>query len=179
VTHWRDGAQAVTKARSFTVETDEPAALGGKDQKIDPMELLLAAVGTCLTIGRVTQANMKGIDYGDLKIRVHAPFDLRGYLALDESVCPGFGEITYTVEVDTDADAETLEAIRKAAEASSTVTDNVLNATPVRGAVHKTGGTTAARQRQPLPHAPRCPRAPGAASAAIAGGRAARSCSVR
>lgn len=39
VTHWRGGAQAVTKARSFTIETDEPAALGGKDQQIDPMEL--------------------------------------------------------------------------------------------------------------------------------------------
>lgn len=144
VTHWRDGAQAVTKARSFTIETDEPAALGGEDQKIDPMELLLAAVGTCLTIGWVTQANLKGIDYRGLKIRVRAPFDLRGYLDLDEAVRPGFSEITYTVEVDTDADAATLQEVRKAAEASSPVTDNVLNATLVRGEVHNTSAATVA-----------------------------------
>jgi putative redox protein len=35
-------------ARSFTIETDEPAPLGGTDKAIEPMELLLAAVGTCL-----------------------------------------------------------------------------------------------------------------------------------
>lgn len=105
---------------------------------------MLAAVGTCLTIGWVTQANMKGIDYRDLKVRVHAPFDLRGYLDLDKAVRPGFSEITYRVEVDTDADEATLEEIRKAAEAGSPVTDNVLNATPVHGEVRKTSGATAA-----------------------------------
>ena len=46
VTEWTDGSQARTTARSFTIETDEPAPLGGTDKAIDPMELLLAAVGT-------------------------------------------------------------------------------------------------------------------------------------
>lgn len=54
VTTWEDGARARTTARSFTIETDEPAPLGGTDAAVDPMELLLAAAGTCLTIGWVT-----------------------------------------------------------------------------------------------------------------------------
>ncbi|MBK1667074.1 hypothetical protein CKO28_03315 [Rhodovibrio sodomensis] len=53
---------------------------GGRDRHIDPMALLLASLGTCLTIGWVNQANVRGLDYRDLKIRVHAPFALRGYL---------------------------------------------------------------------------------------------------
>lgn len=137
VTEWRDGAQAVTTARSFTIETDEPAALGGKDQRIDPMELLLASLGTCLTIGWVNQANFRGLDYRNLKIRVHAPFDLRGYLGVDGSVRPGFQEIAYTVEVDSDADPETLEAIRQAAEAGSPMFDNIFNPTAIRGEVRR------------------------------------------
>jgi len=139
LTEWRDGAQAVTRARSFTIETDEPAPLGGKDEQIDPMELLLASLGTCLTIGWVTQANLRGIDYRSLRIRVHAPFDLRGYLGVDKDVRPGFTELAYTVEVDTDADAETLEAVRKAAEASSPMFDNILNATPISGRIERAG----------------------------------------
>ncbi|HYO66775.1 MAG TPA: OsmC family protein [Archangium sp.] len=144
VTEWRDGAQAVTKARSFTLETDEPTALGGKDQHIDPMELLLASLGTCLTIGWVTQARMRGLDYRNLRIKVSAPFDLRGYLNLDPKVRAGFSELQYTVEVDSDADTATLEEIRKAAEKTSPMFDNILNPTAISGRVTKTSGTVAA-----------------------------------
>jgi uncharacterized OsmC-like protein len=144
VTEWRDGAQAVTRARSFTIETDEPAPLGGQDKHIDPMELLLASLGTCLTIGWVTQANLRGIDYRDLKIRVHAPFDLRGYLNIDGSVRPGFTELAYTVDVETDADEQTLNKIKAAAEASSPMFDNILNATAIRGEINRKGTASAA-----------------------------------
>jgi uncharacterized OsmC-like protein len=135
VTEWQDGAQAVTRARSFTLQTDEPAPLGGKDEHIDPMELLLASLGTCLSIGWVTQARKRGIEYRDLKIRVKAPFDLRGYLALDEAIRPGFTSLDYTVEVDSDVDPSVLEEIRIAAERTSPMFDNILNATAVTGRV--------------------------------------------
>jgi putative redox protein len=135
VTTWQNGAHARTTARSFVLETDEPSPLGGTDQAIDPMELVLAAVGTCLTIGWVTQAVQRGIEYRDLRIEVSGHFDLRGYLAIDEAVRPGFSGLTYEVHVDTDAPAEVLEEIRQAAEATSPMFDNVKNATPLTGTV--------------------------------------------
>ncbi len=139
VTTWKDGAVAVTKARSFTLETDEPAPLGGTDTAIDPMELLLASLGTCLTIGWVTHANKRGVDFRDLKIKVTAPYDLSGYLELDKSVRPGFLSLSYDVEVDSDADDATLEEIRAAAEKGSPMFDNILNGTPVTGSVQRAG----------------------------------------
>lgn len=141
VTRWEDGARARTTARSFVIETDEPAPLGGTDAAVDPMELLLAAVGTCLTIGWVTQAAKRGIDYRNLTIEVDGGFDLRGYLALDEDVRPGFDAIAYTVEVETDATEQQLEEIRLAAEATSPMFDNVLNATPTTAEVVVTAPT--------------------------------------
>ncbi|MFU8840621.1 MAG: OsmC family protein [Nitriliruptoraceae bacterium] len=131
VTRWEDGARARTTARSFAIETDEPAPLGGTDAAVDPMELLLAALGTCLTIGWVTQAAKRGLDYRDLRIEVIGTFDLRGYLALDEAVRPGFDTITYRVDVDTDATSQQLEEIRLAAEATSPMFDNIRSATPI------------------------------------------------
>ncbi|MEW6472410.1 MAG: OsmC family protein [Actinomycetota bacterium] len=137
VTEWVDGSLARTTARSFTIETDEPTPLGGTDKAIDPMELLLAAVGTCLQIGWVTHANRRGIDFRALRIETRGDYDLRGYLALDPSVPPGYLNISYTVEVDTDADPAVLEEIRVAAENGSPVTQNVLKGTPIRSEVKK------------------------------------------
>lgn len=134
---WVDGARARTTARSFTIETDEPSPLGGTDQAVDPMELILASVGTCLTIGWVTHAARRGIDFRDLRIDVNGEYDLRGYLGIDDTR-PGFGAITYTVHVDTDGDDATLEEIRKAAEAGSPMVDNTQNETPLAGDVRRT-----------------------------------------
>lgn len=137
VTEWVDGSMARTTARSFTIETDEPAPLGGTDKAIDPMELLLAAVGGCLQIGWVTHANRRGVDFRSLRIETRGDYDLSGYLALDKSVPPGFLNISYTVEVDTDADPAVLDEIRAAAENGSPVTQNVLRGTPIQAEIKK------------------------------------------
>jgi uncharacterized OsmC-like protein len=131
VTEWVDGSLARTTARSFTLETDEPTPLGGTDKAIDPMELLLAAVGSCLQIGWVTHANRRGVDFRSLRIETRGDYDLSGYLALDPNLPPGFLKLSYTVEVDSDADPATLEEIRVAAENGSPVTQNVLKGTPI------------------------------------------------
>lgn len=135
VTTWSEGARARTTARSFSLETDEPEPLGGTDKAIDPMELVLAAVGTCLTVGWVTQAIRRGVDFHDLRIEVTGEFDLRGYLAVDEEVRPGFSDLKYVVHVDTDTPDDVLEEIRVAAESLSPMFDNVKHATPVTGVV--------------------------------------------
>lgn len=137
VTEWVDGSLARTTARSFTIETDEPTPLGGTDKAIDPMELLLAAVGTCLQIGWVTHANRRGVEFRSLRIETQGDYDLQGYLGLDASIPPGYLDISYAVEVDTDADPGVLEEIRVAAESGSPVTQNVLKGTAIRSEVKK------------------------------------------
>jgi putative redox protein len=99
------------------------------------MELLLASLGTCLTIGWVTHAARRSVDFRDLSIEVEGDYDLRGYLALDGDVRPGFGAIRYTVRVDSDASVDTLEEIRHAAERTSPMFDNVLNGTQVEARI--------------------------------------------
>jgi putative redox protein len=137
VTDWVDGARARTTARSFSIETDEPSPLGGTDKAVDPMELVLAAVGTCLTIGWVTHAARRGLDFRDLRIEVEGDYDLRGYLGVGDETRPGFGRLRYTVHVDTDASETDLEDILKAAEKGSPMVDNVVNATPMEGSVQR------------------------------------------
>jgi putative redox protein len=135
VTTWETGKRTRTTARSFVVHSDEPAALGGADTALDPMELVLAAVGTCVTAGWVTEAVQRGVDYRSLEVAVTGRYDLRGYLRLDPAVRPGFESIEYAVRVDTDAPADVLEDIKTAVEATSPMFDNVRHATPVSGSI--------------------------------------------
>lgn len=136
-TVWSDGARAHTTARSFAIETDEPAPLGGSDKAIDPMELLLAAIGTCVTIGWVTQAALRNIVLRSLSIDVTGEYDLRGYLSIDQAVRPGFTGISYVVNVDTDAPSNILEEINRITQAGSPMVDNVVAATAVVGVVRR------------------------------------------
>lgn len=135
ITSWEDAARARTTARSFSIETDEPSPLGGTDRAVDPMELLLASLGTCLTIGWVTHAAKRGVDFRNLAIEVEGGYDLRGYLALDDEVRPGFGKIHYTVRVDSDASPEALDEIRRAAERTSPMFDNVAHGAPIEAEI--------------------------------------------
>ena len=130
-TRWQGGAIAETEARGRTIATDEPEALGGQDSAIDPVELLLASLGSCLSIGLVTQAAKRDVEFKDFEIDVTGTMDLRGYLDVDDEVRPGFTELEYTVRIDSDADPEVLREILEAAEKGSPMYDNILNGVPI------------------------------------------------
>lgn len=130
-TRWQGGAIAETEARGRTIATDEPESLGGQDTALDPVELLLASLGSCLSIGLVTQASQRGIDFNDFEIEVTGELDLRGYLGVDDSVRPGYKNLEYVVRIDSDADAEELREILDAAEKNSPMYDNILNGVPI------------------------------------------------
>jgi hypothetical protein len=119
------------------------------------VELLLASLGTCLTIGWVTQAAKRGVDFRDLTIEVRGEYDLRGYPALDD-VRSGFSEIGYSVKVESDASADVLDEIRVAAERTSPIFHNVINGRSWRaawrlsdrGCVHWPWGVPSATMRR-------------------------------
>jgi uncharacterized OsmC-like protein len=106
------------------------------------MELLLAALGSCLTIGWVKQAQLRGVTLRHLRVRVEAPYDLRGYLEMADGVRPGFSRLSYHVEVDADASPVLLAEIKAAAERTSPLLDNILNATPLTGSISVVIGGT-------------------------------------
>lgn len=132
VTRWKDGTVTETVARDRVIAADEPEALGGRDSAADPVELLLAALTSCVSIGLVTHAAERGVDFEDFEIEVAGDLDLRGYLGLDEAVRPGYAGLEYTVRVKSDAPREVLEEILRAAERASPMFDNIRNGVTIR-----------------------------------------------
>lgn len=130
-TQWEDGTITRTVARDWEIYADEPEALGGKDSAVDPVEYLLASLTSCVSIGLVTQAARRGVDFEDFEIEVTGDLDLRGYLGLDDNVRPGYTNLDYTIRVKSDADREVLEEIVQVAEENSPMYDNIQNGVPI------------------------------------------------
>ncbi|MEQ9618376.1 MAG: OsmC family protein [Deltaproteobacteria bacterium] len=129
-TIWQDGSVSKTKARKFEINTDEPEPLGGKDSGIDPIELLLASVSSCVSLGFATQAAKHDINLEDFTIETEGDIDVRGYFGID-GARPGFQNIRYTVKVKSDASEEELKKILEIAESTSPMVDNVSNGVKV------------------------------------------------
>ncbi|MEW6384669.1 MAG: OsmC family protein, partial [Pseudomonadota bacterium] len=83
----------------------------GQNSAPNPQELLMAALNACLTVGYVVNAAAMGITVHSLEIETDGELDLRGFLGLDESVNPGYDEVTYVVRLNTDASRERLEEL--------------------------------------------------------------------
>ncbi|MBJ9922198.1 OsmC family protein [Burkholderia cenocepacia] len=111
VSHYELGG--VTHQRHFEIAADEPTQLLGTNSAPNPQELLMAALNACLTVGYVVNAAAMGITVHSLEIETDGELDLRGFLGLDESVNPGYDEVSYVVRLHTDASRERVEELHQ------------------------------------------------------------------
>jgi uncharacterized OsmC-like protein len=78
-------------------------------------DLLLGALAACTQLTAQAVADGFGID-ADIAVEVNGDLDLRGTLAIDESVPVGFEDIRLDVAVDGDVEEETAAALQKYTE---------------------------------------------------------------
>lgn len=104
-------ARTDVSARGLTVTIDERIESGGTGKGLSPVETMLASLAGCTN--RITHkiAAAKGIEIRDMSVDVEAQFDRRG-VTLAEEVDVPFPEIKLTVELNTDADDKTMEALK-------------------------------------------------------------------
>ncbi|MCF5092148.1 OsmC family peroxiredoxin [Stenotrophomonas sp. PA-6-5C] len=103
----------VKHGRHFEIAADEPTELLGQNSAPNPQELLMAALNACLTVGYVVNAAAMGITVHSLEIETDGELDLRGFLGLDDSVNPGYDEVSYVVRLHADASRERLEELHQ------------------------------------------------------------------
>ena len=108
---WSGGFQNTAESRQHAVQVDEPAALGGADTAPNPAELLLDAIGTCLSIGYVMNAATRGIELRALELDVEGDIDLGVFAGVTEDGDPGYSRIRVRANIDSDATPEALQAL--------------------------------------------------------------------
>lgn len=126
-----DQAGETIGTREFTVEGDEPEQILGDRTAPNAVELLLAALGSCLSVGYAANAAAMGIDLDDLRFELDGDVDLRGFLGISEEVRPGYENMTCTAYIETDAPPEEVEELRERVETTSPLVDNISNEVPL------------------------------------------------
>jgi uncharacterized OsmC-like protein len=87
------GAEDETRTHPFTLLGDEPPVLLGRNKGPNAVELLLAALGFCYSVGYVANAAARGIELEEMSYEIEGDIDLHNFLGLGSDVRPGFSEI--------------------------------------------------------------------------------------
>ncbi|WP_435073051.1 OsmC family protein [Halorubrum sp. HHNYT27] len=127
--------KTVVEAREFEFIVDEPPALGGSNSGPNPVEYLIGAWAGCLNVVVHTVSEERQIDLDSVDIEIQGDLDPRKFLGAAEDVRAGYQEIQVQIDVESDADEETLEALRAEVEERCPVGDNIGNPTSTKVAL--------------------------------------------
>ena len=126
-----EGVRCTSDIRRHRLVIDEPAGLGGTDTGPNPVELVLAALGTCQAITYRIWAALMGIRLDDVRFETEGDLDIAGLLGLRDGVRAGFGGIRHRVVLVGPETEERYRELMTAVDAHCPVLDIVANPVPV------------------------------------------------
>jgi uncharacterized OsmC-like protein len=97
----------------------------------NPVETILAALGSCLAIGFAYIAAARGINLETLDISLEGNLDLQGFLGISDNVRPGYQNIKIACKVKSDASRDKLEELFEHVQRTSPALDIIRNAEPI------------------------------------------------
>lgn len=127
----QEGLRSEVSLRQHELTVDEPPALGGTDSGPNPVELILASLGTCQEITYRAYATALGIPLDKVSVTVEGDIDLRGFFAVDESVRAGYEAVRGTVHLESSASEEQLRQLRDVVNGHCPVLDIISQPVPV------------------------------------------------
>lgn len=132
----RSGIRRI-RIRDFQVISDSPAEFAGYDLGPSSPELLLGALGSCLTHSFLIQAADLGIPLDALEVEIAARQDPRaGLIGKAHPLFPG--GLAYTVRISSPASAAEAERLREAVERACPVLNFLQAPASVQGRVEHT-----------------------------------------
>lgn len=132
-TKLENGVRCSAKVRNFMpIATDEPPELGGKDSAMNPVELVLCALGTCQEVMYSAYAAVMGIELESVEVDVRGYLDARGLFGMAD-VFPGYDKIRYETRITSSADPQSIKNLIDAVESHCPVMDTIVRPVAVTG----------------------------------------------
>lgn len=113
------------------VIVDEPKGFGGADSAANPAEVLLAALGTSLSVTLRCHAALLGIAVGRITVDLAGDLDIRGFFDADPAVRSGFQDIRLKVAIESQATPDQLSRLLAAADRGCPMLDTCRGTTPI------------------------------------------------
>jgi uncharacterized OsmC-like protein len=134
------GVEDETRQQPFTLQGDEPPVLLGQNQGPNAVELLLAALGFCYSVGYVANAAARGIEIEQMSYQIEGDIDLRNFLGISDQARPGFSAIRAKAIVKAPAASEQeLKELCTYVQDTSPVKDTIANPVPVQTTIEVIG----------------------------------------
>jgi len=105
---------------------------------------VLAALASCQEIAFAAFAAHLGLELEQVKVNVKGNLDLRGFLALDNSVFPGFQNIEYETTISSNEPEEKIKDLIEIVQKHCPVLDTLVRPVSVTGKVEIKRATVAA-----------------------------------
>ncbi len=125
------GREDTSRSQPYVFTNGEPPVLLGNNEGANPVEFLLHALAGCVTTTFVLHAMARGITIKSLSTELAGDIDLRGLLALDDTVSPGYEQITIRMQVEADCSEAELDDLMTFAKGHSPVCNTVCRPVPV------------------------------------------------
>ena len=112
---------------SFTFDADHPLQFSSEDHGATPVEILLVALGACLTGGVASVAQLREIQLRSVKATITGEHDILGILGADPEVPNRFKSIKVHYDIDADATPDEIAAVVAQSQKRSAVYDSLTN----------------------------------------------------
>lgn len=124
--------QETPHARTHVLKGDEPDVLLGTDSGPNAVELVLAALGACYSVGFAYNAAARGYELEELSYEIEGDLDLRNFVGIEDGPRPGFKEIrVHGTARARNATQEQLDELCRYVQRTSPVGDILANPVPV------------------------------------------------
>lgn len=148
-TRWEEGSTSTTQISSFAhagqvqehakthvLTGCEPEVLLGNDNGPNAVELVLAALGFCYSVGLIYNAAALGYEIEALEYEVEGDLDLRNFVGIEAGPRPGFTEIRVKGRAkSSNASDEQLQELCRYVQDTSPVRDILANPVPVKSSL--------------------------------------------
>jgi uncharacterized OsmC-like protein len=105
------GKENTDRKESLLVDADQPLFLGGQNTAPNPVEHLLHALNSCLTVTLVYHAAVQGIHLEAVETFAEGDMNARGFFGISDEVKKGYKKIRVNMRVKSDADVDTLTTL--------------------------------------------------------------------
>lgn len=111
---WLGGFRNEVYAENNIIRSDEPDRLAGTGTGLNPAQLLLASVGTCLSVGYAANATARGIKIDDLEIELEGQIDnILTFFGLSKQGHPGYKDVKVRVFLKSGAPPEAIKELHE------------------------------------------------------------------
>lgn len=111
--------------RGFKVQMDEPPSLGGTDKAMNPVELLLSALGGCICICAGAFSKAYHVELQNFHVELEGDLDPDGFLGKNKNIRTGYQKIRAVMHIVSPSPRENIDRFVNSIKSACPVSDTL------------------------------------------------------